>query len=142
MIRPRSIIWFERLFLASIAVRPIYLIVRWELLTFRSEQSGVPIGVLIALVALSFLIPLTLGWLAARRASRMAAWLVAIWILVIVLVYASSMVPVRWRWGILTDPAFAIFVLSVAAGIALFLPESRRWLARRPGLADLEKEFS
>ena len=142
LIRPGSIRWFERFFLASIVLRPIYLIGRWEDLTFGSELSGLPVGILIALAALTILIPLLLGWLVARRASRIAAWLVAIWIVAGVLTYASSVIPGGLHWDMLVHPAFVIVVFSLAAGFALVLPESRRWLAQRPGFADLERDFS
>ena len=141
LVRPGSILWFERLLLASIVIRPIYLIGRWEDLTLRAGQAF-PVGLLIALAALTILIPLILGWLVARRASRVAAWLVEIWIVAGLLIYASSMVPMGLHWDMLMHPAFAIAVLSLAAGIALLLPESRRWLAGRPGFADLERDFS
>lgn len=98
--RPLSIIWFERLFFASVALRPIYLVVRWEELTYRvAAIGGISEGIIGAAATASVLIPALLGWYTARRASRIGAFFVLTWILATALVYATDVIPVGLHWG-------------------------------------------
>lgn len=136
-------VWFDIPFLAgALVLRPVNLYLGWQGFTFDLSNRDVPASALVGLAAFGIFIPLALWWLASRRRSRVAAWLIVLWVGFNLASYALSLWEGRFEWGPNTALALAILGLCVVACIALFHPDSRRLRAGKPTAADLERDFS
>lgn len=141
--RPLSIIWFERLFAAALVARSVNLWLTWDTLKdmLRYELRDVPEFIGLATPIVALLLLAWLGWMVARRGSRIAAWTVALWMTLSILLFLRSIAD-EWRfWDRVTLSAAAVTLFWIAALIALVLEPSRRWLAGRPASSDLERDF-
>ena len=82
--RPPSIVWFERLFLLGLLITSIAMVTSFDTLVARVEADpalaglGVGRGAVIAISAISLLLPLVLWYFIARRASAFAKWLLVL----------------------------------------------------------------
>jgi hypothetical protein len=142
--RPRSILWFERLYFAAILLRALNLSLAWPVFRsrLRADYPDWPNAAVLLLAAIVLIVQLTLGWLAARRRSRVAAVLILFWILYVVVTFVADLARNGFGLGRHMLVADLVVLLAVAAMVMLLLPESRRWLSGRPGLSDLERDFS
>ncbi len=83
--RPPSIVWFERLFLLSLLIASIAMVTSFDTLVAQVEADpalaglGWGRGAVIAISAISLLLPLVLWYFIARRASAFAKWLLVVW---------------------------------------------------------------
>ena len=136
--RPSSIVMFERLFLASLAVGALTFVIGYESITAvlasdpRFQKAGVGGGFVIGLVAALYAFCLLLWYLIAHRASNAAKWI----LVVLVVLDVLSVLPA------LTGPfdgmlllTFAIRVLEIAAVVYLFRADAVAWLTDE-GAAD------
>jgi beta-lactamase regulating signal transducer with metallopeptidase domain len=94
------------------------------------------------LAAVGILVPLFLGWLTARRGSRVAAYVIGLWLVVTISLFATQLLSGVFVMSANTALASFLAFLAVGAIMALLHRESRRWLANRPGLQDLQQGFS
>ena len=136
--RPDSIVWFERLYLASIVI---------SLFTVGPILRAVGIGSLspltvILIVLFSFGLPLLLALLTSRRRSNTAKWLFVILVgLGTALAIFDAVDSGAWNWSAL---GILIWVLQIAAVALLFAPSARAWLSRKnapAAEADLRETF-
>ena len=123
--RPKSIMLFERLYLAAIAIEVVRFAIEWPRLLHAAASDQ---WVRVASIAVSLLLVL----LTSRRRRRVAGLVLAA-----LFVIGLPMVAAIFQPG--TDPASSVSIglqvlLQAAALLLLFRPDSRAWFAgRAPG---------
>lgn len=139
--RPRSILIFERLFLASMIGSIIGFILSYDAIAdaIEAEPDLVKVGIspasAIAFFALTTAIWLLLYWLVAHRASNVAKWVIAL-----LTGLGLLMIPLT----LASEANFAMFfslmvtALGVGAVMALFRPDAREWLEGGSGVGDTD----
>lgn len=136
--RPQSIIMFERLFLASLALGVLGLILSYgqiaDLATSDPgmQQLGLGSGFLIGVVAVSYAVYLLLWFLIARRASNVAKWILVVFTVLGVL---SALPSLTGSWNVTLLLSLAVYALEIAAVVYLFQPDAKAWLGGK-GQAD------
>ena len=123
--RPESIVWFERLYIASLAIAAAVVAMGWD------STGRIPTIVLLAGIALGLLLPLVLVLLVSRRRSGIAKWvLVALFLLGLAANLATYDPGKSLRLDITALLTTAMQMLALAL---LFTAPARAWLARRDG---------
>ena len=142
MTRPASIVWFERLYLGSLAISFVQLVATWKETPALASLDHT-LGVIAGVVALVFGLYLLLGLLVARKGSNIAKW-------AIVVLYVFGLVPAVGMfnsghlsgWDLVGLAAFAI--QGVAIGFS-FSPSARAWMGKgtiaAPSGAALKQTF-
>ncbi len=133
--RPSSILWFERLFLFSLALGLLNGFLGYESTMAQVEGDpgmaalGLGTGFLLATAVIGFAVPLLLWYFIARRGSDIAKW-----ILVILTAVGLFMLPgtTAAQGGAVAALTIFISALQVAAITFLFRKEARAWLADDP----------
>lgn len=128
--RPASIRKFEILFLASLLTGLIGTLISWNatLAQFRAGAGGVELSpaILIGVLAVIYAIMLLLWYLIARRASKIAKWILVVFTLISLIgIPALFSPPFTLSKGI----ELLSNLLQVAAVVFLFLPDARVWFA-------------
>lgn len=129
--RPASIQWFERIYLATLVIGLGNLLIHFGTLSTVMGNVGSTMTVAMLSFAAGIAISLLFWYLVARRASNIAKWfLVAL--VVIGLIGLPSGFTMTETLGV---PYVAIgalsTVLQVIATALLFTAESRRWFAAK-----------
>lgn len=127
--RPKAIVNFERLFLASIVLSTVQL----------AMQAGARIGQVgpvteLVIEAAGILVSVLLVLLASRRRSNVARWLLVV-LTALGLLATGITLGRDLGGGKGVDAAWLVSLLAIAlqtAAVAmLFAPEAREWFARR-----------
>lgn len=132
MQRPASIITFERLYLASVALSLASWVVDWPLMQARLAANPQFAGfgwMPAVLLVLSITVSLVLWFLAARRGSVVAKWLVVVFAAVAALLFLINL-PAALGGAVHAASfilAAATTVLRVAAAAMLFRTDARAW---------------
>ena len=124
--RPKSIVLFERLYLAAIAIEVVRFAIEWPLLLRASASDQ---WVRVAAIGVSLLLVL----LTSRRRRRMAGLVLAG-----LFVIGLPMVAELFRPGVAPTIAVAVaaqLLLQAVALVLLFRPESRAWFAGKDDIA-------
>lgn len=137
MERPRSIIWFERLFLAAMLFGLMNSANNWP--RIRAQMAAVPNGGVLpdwflpVMTAIGIGINLLLWYFIARRRS-----VVAKWILTVLMAFGAfgmlGMYQNVQRGVMAPDTAVLsalLFLLQIVAVIFLFRPDARLWFDRK-----------
>lgn len=129
--RPISIVWFERLFLLSLGVALFVSLLQYDLLLAQVEGQaafvplGLGSGLVIAVIAISLLVPFVLWYFIARRASNPAKW-------ILVLLTAAGLLYLDFgaarMWAPANIMALIVTALQIAAVALLFRADARAWL--------------
>ena len=121
--RPKSIVWFERLYLASAVLESAAMLIAW-----RGPVASDPQTMLLTFTIM-IIVPVALALLVSMRRSRVAlvllvslAWLLGVTFLVGA--YLGDFATAE-DWVI-----FAAQMMAVAATFLLFIPSARAWRAR------------
>lgn len=133
--RPKPIILFERLYLLGIVVGVISNAVAWQGALARLAAARVDAlspRTLLLLAIASLLLDLVLWHLAAHRASRVAKWILAVWIALGMIGLALGLARHAFVGGLVGMLTVITTVLKLAAIAQTFTPEARAWFARRP----------
>ncbi|MGB3378193.1 hypothetical protein [Allopontixanthobacter sediminis] len=130
--RPKSIILFERLYLASIAVTAINTWLTYDRTLGQMERDptlgalGWGAGMFMAVLAVSLLVSLLLYYLVAYRANVIAKW-------VLVAFTAFGLLGVPGAFATLAGAELVtvllLNLLALAAVVMLFRPDARDWFA-------------
>ena len=145
--RPVSIIYFERLYAAALAIGLVSMVFFWELTMadVRSQPGvGLPPGLVdaiaYAVIGAGYLIALLLWFFIARRASSVAKW---IWLVLFGLSVLGVVVQMAAGPEIEASLAVDIVVTLIEAIAAwmLFRPDARAWFAGRPASAAIGEVF-
>jgi uncharacterized RDD family membrane protein YckC len=128
--RPRSIVLFESLSLAAVALGALILALTWNALMAsvyaRIRGAGIePAMMILSALYVAFLVMLIL--LTSRRGSAVAKWLFAA-IIVAETIFTVPGLPSMLRGGIVGWTQIVQLVLQLAALWFLFVPESRAWI--------------
>lgn len=124
--RPRSIILFERLYLAAIAIEVVRVAADWSLLLQSSASDR-----WVRLIAIA--VSLSLVLLAARRRRRVAGWILAA-LFVIGLPIAAELFGPGVAPGTVAA-GVAQLLLQAAALVLVFKPDSRAWFDSKGDIA-------
>ncbi|APZ98335.1 hypothetical protein BWQ93_07430 [Sphingopyxis sp. QXT-31] len=130
MHRPPSIIWFERLFWASMIVGLISTAFAWADMQSTLEKSGSPFGMTSVAVTLAvFLaIPVAFWYAIARRGSNVVRWIYVIWMGFGVIMTLLSLFDPQNVNGIALGISLISTALSAASIACLFRGDAVAWL--------------
>lgn len=129
--RPESIIAFERLFLASLALSLVLAAMSYEQIERAAaaepglQQLGLGSGFLIGTLAVSYAVYLLLWYLIARKAVGAAKWVLAVLVTFGVLFSLPSML--QAPMGLTMLLSLAAYALEVAAVVYLFRADASAW---------------
>ena len=133
--RPASIVMFERLFLASLALSVASFFINYESMLRDLEtqpglsELGLGSGFAIGSMAVGLAIFLLLWFFIARKASSVAKW-----ILVVLLAFSAislpGMIMAPWDLGVVL--ALAVYALEIAAVVYLFRADAVAWFRGEP----------
>lgn len=135
MDRPKSILWFERLYLGSWAVSLLVLVVGWNATmekvaldpSARRLGMGMMTNMLIGGIGLGALITLVLWYFTARQHSVVAKWFVVAFF-VLGLLGIPGLVALFSQGETLSGLLqLAVLVLHAAAVVMLFRRDARIW---------------
>ncbi|WP_174293053.1 hypothetical protein [Sphingomonas bacterium] len=139
MLRPQSIITFERCYLGAWLIGLVNLALTWNgRLALADANAAATIGAgtvsTIALVGVVVggIITLTLWWFVARQASVVAKWIVVVFFGLGVLGFLASIGRGTMLPGIGGVLTVVSWVLQAVAVFMLFRPDANAWFAARP----------
>ena len=144
MIRPKSIVDFERCFLGALAIGVLMAIFGWE--TMRAQVAAQPNSALLPdwfmplVLVISWTINLLLWFFIARRGSNVAKWIWTVLVVIGALGLIPRMLQGTFTPGLLGVVTVVVVVLNLVATWMLFRPDARAWFAGRP--TDLSDTFS
>jgi hypothetical protein len=122
--RPKSIVWFEALYLAALVVGALNMLGRWDELVAMFSGTGAwfVFGGLISLGALLML-------LVSHRASRIAKWaLIGLFAYGLTAMLAGLM---GWVELDMTWNEWVVWIAQAVATSLLLTPSARDWMRRR-----------
>jgi hypothetical protein len=125
-VRPRSIIYFERLFLASLAIAPVQILLAWDELAARDHLRDRLLLVILAVTTLGGLVLLV-----SRGRIAWAKWLLAIlWVIGLPVFLVDLNRGSILGWTLLA----ALQALLQSGSLALlFTREARAWMNGEEG---------
>jgi hypothetical protein len=130
--RPQSIILFERIVLATIALGIVASVLNWQRTVASIQAVGFGPGFIIAIQAVSVAVMLLLLYFIARRASEVAKW-----IFIVLVVLGALNLLVSFKAVLAMGPGGMIspfqIVLQLVAIWLLFRPDSLEWFAKDRG---------
>lgn len=130
--RPQSIVMFERLFLAALAISAISTFIVYDgvaraLATDASmQQLGLGSGFLIGLLVASFAIYLLLWYLIAHKAANVAKWILVVLVALGILTSLPGLLQASFDVAMLSG--LAALALEVGAVACLFRGDASAWL--------------
>lgn len=134
MERPRSIVMFERLYLAAIAIGLLTTAFLWSSLRQKVAAQEAMLGswFLPATIVIGFAISLALWYFIARRGSVVAKWIATVLVALGIAGVLFTMLMGRYSW----DASGVIGLIRVALQIGaiwfLFRPDNRAWFGEKP----------
>lgn len=135
MIRPKSIVWFERLYLGSWFVSVIALAANWTtmqaMIADKPETKKLGINVMMNMViagmGIGALITFLLWYFAARQKSVVAKWIIVVFF-VIGLIGLPGVIGMFGKGEVASGLLQAfVFALHAAAVVMLFQRDARVW---------------
>jgi len=133
--RPQSIIMFERLFLASLALGVLGFLLSYQQVADVAandtgmRQLGLGTGFLIGVVAISYAVYLLLWYLIAHRASNAAKWILVVFTALGILLALPGL---AGPWTSTLVLSVVVYALGILAVIHLFRPDAKAWLDGKP----------
>jgi hypothetical protein len=131
--RPHSILMFERLFLGSLALSTVASVLAYDDVLAELErdpamaQLGLGGGFLVGMLALGMAIFVLLWFLIARKASRVAKWILVVFVAVGLASLAVSLAD-SFTPDVNTLLSLSSYALEVAAVVYLFHADAVAWL--------------
>ncbi len=134
--RPTSILWFERLYLAAFALSLVSIALSWEsgvaMMEANPNTRAMGAGVLVFGSAAVCIGTLLLWWFAAHRRSATAKWLISIWFVISTVMLALTLFRSGLRFDIVSAVGWAVYLLRAWALSYLFKPDAEAWFAGAP----------
>ncbi len=130
MTQPQSVRRFELLYLLSVAASILGTFQTWDdTLDMFRQSAGVQLDplILVGILAVLYGISLLLWYLAARRRSNIARWILLVLMLISLIGLPAFFLG---SFDIIKALGLASTALSVAAVIMLFRPDARPWFTR------------
>jgi hypothetical protein len=134
--RPASIVMFERLFLASLALSVVSFFINYESMLRDLEtqpglaELGLGSGFAIGSMAIGLAIYLLLWFFIARKASSVAKWILIV-LLALSAISLPAMVLGPWNLGLALG--VAVYALEIVAAVYLFREDAARWFKGEVG---------
>ena len=122
--RPKTIIWFEVIFFATLLLGVIQSYLGWETLTEKAS-AGYVLGIQIISVAIVIAVVLFIS----RKKSKVAMWILVIMSLLglpLVFLLATSEQLAGSGWITLVQTIGQLFAVAL-----LFFPASRTWMSKK-----------
>jgi len=136
--RPGEILWFEKLYLACIAICAAEMATR--VATSEAGISNEMLPALLLMTSVGFGISLTLTFLTSRGSSRIAMWILVAFFIVGL---PSDAVTLFKGDSVALAVITLLRALVEAAALGfLFTPSARRWFKRMPDDQILQETFS
>jgi hypothetical protein len=138
-VRPASIVWFERLYLASVLVSAGNAAMQWETTTAQASSPAFVIG----LQATIFAILLALTLLVSRKGNNVAKWVIVAFFAFRLVSFAYVLMVPAMMLGPLVLTVLHTLLQTMAVAL-LFTPSARAWLGRKdspPTDAELRRTF-
>lgn len=141
--KPRSMIWFDWLFWASIILGIVSIAYLWPTMTAELEAEPglgrISVGAIIATVALGNGLSILLWFFVSEKASNTARW---IYCVLAGLGAIAGLIDWQHVPAIEVAMNLALSILSIASIVLLFLPASNAWFRNgRVGGPDDIKAF-
>jgi hypothetical protein len=133
--KPNSIVQFERLYLASIAVWLLQSLLQFEsnvaTATAQTGQAGLG-GLVIAMTLAILAVAIGIWYLVVRRRSAIGKWILSIWFLIQTCLIALAIFAagLSFQLGILLN--LLGYGLGTWALSYLFKPDAEEWLGKKP----------
>lgn len=144
--RPQSIIRFERAYLASVLVWLVNLVVGWDTKMgairrdprFGGNPQMVAMGetMMIGVSVAGLLLSLLLWYLAARRGSEAAKWILVVLLAFSTIGLVSALLQVAAVGALSLALTVLAFALNAYAVWMLFTPEAKAWMSGAPEEAE------
>jgi hypothetical protein len=129
--RPRPVIWFERVMLLAVALGILNTVLEWDVLSSRN-QSAAPTWLVVAvgqgIVLGSYLLLL---WFISRRGSPIARWIFVVLVVGAVLLAFVSPPPTLSMGMVPASIAIAQYLLALAGLELIFRPNAKPWFEGR-----------
>ena len=138
MIKPASIILFDRLFLGSLILGVLNFLFAWsdvsETLASTPEFAamGFGSGFIIGTFAVGMIINLIIWYFISARASKIAKWILVVFFALGLLSMLSNLNNPLGPQGITLGVAIIITIIQGAAVYMLFRPDAVAWFNRTP----------
>ncbi len=135
MIRPNSIVWFERLYLGSLVVGAINLVVTFDsaIADLQTNEAvaemGWGAGAVLISFAISLAVSLLIWYFITRKGSVIAKWFMVAFTIIGLLGLGSVFSTLG---GLPMVLHVAITALEVAAAAMLFRSDARPWFGSTP----------
>lgn len=139
MLRPVSIVWFERCYLGALLIGLINAALRWPEMTAAAanqpnvDQLGpsfVPTILIVSLVV-GFGISLLLWYFAARRRANVAKWIITIFFVLGLLSLGFTAMTGAFPKGLGGVVSVVTWVLNAIAVWQLFRPDAEAWFENK-----------
>ena len=131
MMRPKSIVQFERVYIATIVLGLLNTVLSWnatadQLAAVDPMMRQLGPGVIATGTAISLLVNLVLLYFIARRGSRIAKWIMVVLTVagILAALPAFMVAPMPPLIVVIT---FAMIALSLFAVYLLFRPDAQAW---------------
>lgn len=132
--RPASIVQFERLFLASLAVRILANLIGFgdTLAAIKANPATGAYGAsaVVTVMVLIWAIAVALWYFAARKASAVAKWILAAWFVIAACTMALGLFRGGFGLNLATLLSWATFLLLAWSVSYLFKPDADAWFAK------------
>lgn len=136
MIKPNSVRWFERLYVASILIWLVLTGLEWQATKAQVEAAStgqmganVMVNIFVGFLVFQAVLAVTLWYFAARQRSDVARW-----VLVFCLLCSGWSLYVRLtapvRDALPTAMGVAVFVFNLVAVVMLFRADAAPWFGR------------
>lgn len=138
MIKPVSIIFFDRLFLGSLILSVLNFLFAWndvsEKLASTPEFAamGFGSGFIIGTFAIGMILNLIIWYFISARASKIAKWILVVFFAIGLLSMLSNLNNPLGPQGLSLGIAIIITAIQGAAVYMLFRPDAAAWFNRTP----------
>jgi hypothetical protein len=133
--RPQSILMFERLFLASLAVSAVSFVLGFSRLAQDPtvQGAGLGTGFILGVAAASYALYLLFWYLVAHRALNWAKWVVVVLVAISLVSLPGALSSLTRAFDFQVLLNLAVLALEVAAVGYLFRADAKAWLSgKRP----------
>lgn len=139
VMQPGSIKKFEIFYLAAWGVSLIATFLGWDTVAILESRVGrqLGFGIYTAIIIVGLLLPLALAYLAARRRSNVARWIIVGIFTLHALGVLRALFTAGFAPGVVGALGIIVFVLRAVAIRFLFGPEAREWFAGKRATSDV-----
>ena len=138
MMRPKSILWFERLLGLALTIDLAVNLASWSAVSARLAAQGLPANpfVILLIVAASPLLGAILLYFVARRRSRIARWVVTLLVLAATITFVVVIARGMMQWTLMFGLTALAELMKLIAVTRLFTAEAAAWFAGSNGAED------